>query len=197
VAGAGALRGEEALTEPFFSADDLSFRPFADEDVSRMAAWLRDPEVGAWWHGVTETYDDAFVRGHVLEDAGTVTHAIVELDGVPIGFQQWYDARRDAEAREAFRLDGHDEVWGIDQLIGESRLHGQGIGTRQVRAVGDWLLGPDGPGAERLITDPVVENLRAVHCYERAGFRVVRRLPNHETLDGQPRDSWLMERRAS
>lgn len=160
-----------------------------------MAAWLRDPAVGAWWHGVTETYDEAFVLEHVLEDADTVSYAIVELAGEPIGFQQWYDARRDVEAREAFALDGDDEVWGIDQLIGESRLHDRGIGTRQVRAVGDWLLGPDGPGAERVITDPVVENVRAVRCYEKAGFTIVRRLPGHETIDGEPRDCWLMERR--
>lgn len=160
-----------------------------------MAAWLRDPQVGAWWHGVTETYDDAFVLEHVLEDDGFVTHAIVELDGEPIGFQQWYDARADPEAQQAFDLDGDDAVFGIDQLIGESRLHGQGIGTRQVRAVVEHLLGPAGPGAARVITDPVVENLRAVRCYEKAGFTIVRRLPRHETIDGEPRDSWLMERR--
>jgi aminoglycoside 6'-N-acetyltransferase len=196
VAGAGALRRGQALTEPYFVAGDLTFRPFDDDDVPRMAAWLRDPEVGAWWHGVTETYDDAFVREHVLEDSEHVTHAIVELEGAPIGFQQWYDARRDPEAEAAFELDGDDEVFGIDQLIGVSRLHGRGIGTRQVQAVADWLLGSAGPGAERVITDPVVENLRAVRCYEKAGFTIVRRLPGHEQIDGEPRDSWLMERRA-
>ena len=44
-----------------------------------------------------------------------------------------------------------------------------------------------------MFTDPVVENTRAVRCYEKAGFTKVRILPGHEQLDGQPRDSWLME----
>ena len=45
------------------------------------------------------------------------------------------------------------------------------------------------------MTDPVVDNVRAVRAYEKAGFVKVRVLPDHETLDGEPRDSWLMEKR--
>ena len=51
------------------------------------------------------------------------------------------------------------------------------------------------PVRDACITDPVVENACAVRCYEKAGFRIVQRLPGHETIDGQPRDSWLMELR--
>jgi aminoglycoside 6'-N-acetyltransferase len=183
------------VSDAYFEADGFTFRPVdRDGDVSRLAAWLRDPEVGAWWHGLTETYDDAFVRGHVLgPDEPHVTHAIVELGGRPIGFQQWYPLAPEPDVLAEYGLRASDDAFGIDQFVGESSLHGQGIGSRQVRAVAQWLLAPDGPGARRVFTDPVVENLRAVRCYEKAGFVKVRVLPGHEELDGEPRDSWLME----
>ena len=183
------------MSDPYFVNGDLAFRPIdEDDDVARLAAWLRDPEVGAWWHGLTETYDDRFVREHVLGDEEPhVTKAIVELDGQAIGFQQWYPLADEPDVLREYGLRPEDAAYGIDQFIGDSSLHGQGVGTRQVRAVVDWLVGPDGPGARRVFTDPVVENTRAVRCYEKAGFTKVRILPGHEQLDGEPRDSWLME----
>jgi aminoglycoside 6'-N-acetyltransferase len=183
------------VSAAFFVAGDLSFRPIdEDGDVARIVAWLRDPEVGAWWHGLTETYDERFVHEHVLGgDEPHVTKAIVELDGRPIGFQQWYPLAEEPEALREYGVDVGDAAYGIDQFIGDSSLHGQGVGTRQVRAVADWLVGPEGPGARRVFTDPVVENARAVRCYEKAGFTRIRILAGHEQLDGEPRDSWLME----
>lgn len=185
------------MSEAFFAVGDLTFRPIVDADVTLLVAWLRDPEVGAWWEGTTVEYDDAYVRAEMFhsDDEDHVTQAIVELDGVPIGFQQWYSLESEPEAMSKYGLVAADQAFGIDQLIGESSLHGRGIGTRQVRAVTDWLLGPDCPRAQRVVTDPVVENSRAVRCYEKAGFRIVQRLPGHEKIDGLPRDSWLMERR--
>jgi aminoglycoside 6'-N-acetyltransferase len=182
-------------SEPYFRADGLAFRPIDDDDVPRLAAWLRDPAVGGWWEGTAVVYDDAYVRAEVLhgEDEDHVAQAIVELDGQPIGFQQWYAMSGEPEAMIKYGLVPDDRAFGIDQFIGESRSHNRGVGTRQVRAVVDWLLGEAGPGARRVFTDPVVENERAIRCYEKAGFEKVRVLPAHEQIDGLPRDSWLME----
>jgi aminoglycoside 6'-N-acetyltransferase len=183
------------VPDVYFVAGDLCFRPITDADVPRLVAWLRDPEIGAWWHGLSETYDEAFVHEHVLDAGDFVTQAIVELDGTPIGFQQWYPLAEEPETLLEYGLSADDGAYGIDQFVGESALHGRGIGTRQVASVVEWLLHPEGPGARRVFTDPVVENARAIRCYEKAGFAKVRVLPGHEQLDREPRDSWLMEYR--
>jgi aminoglycoside 6'-N-acetyltransferase len=183
------------VSEPFFVAGDFSFRPIDDGDVARIMRWLADPEVGGWWEGTTVTYDEEYVRREFLDQVGEeyVTKAIVELDGHPIGFQQWYslDGTGEQDVREEYGIESPG-AFGIDQFIGESALHNRGIGTRQVRAVAEWLVAADGPGAQCVVTDPIVENLRAVRCYEKAGFRKLRILPVHEALDGVKRDSWLM-----
>lgn len=182
---------------PFFRSGPFSFRPIDEhDDLARIVAWLNDPEVGRWWEGVTVTYDDAFVRAQFLDEDWAV-RAIVEHEGRPIGFQQWYalDGPEEDEWRGAYGIPMGSGAYGIDQFIGESRLHGKGLGSAQVRAVSDWLLGSDGPGATFVVTDPIVENERAVRAYEKAGFEKVRVLPDHEALDRVKRDSWLMERR--
>ena len=44
-----------------------------------------------------------------------------------------------------------------------------------------------------VVIDPRVENVRAVRCYEKAGFAKVKVLMEHEMHEGAKRDSWLME----
>lgn len=181
---------------PLFVSGRFTFRPVVDDDVALLVRWLNDPRVGEWWEGVTVTYDEAYVQRELLPD-DWVTRVIVEHDGEPIGFQQWYalDGPEEDEWRAAYGIPMSSGAYGIDQFIGESRLHGRGLGSAQVRAVSDWLLGPDGPRATFVVTDPVVENERAVRAYEKAGFERVHVLPAHETIDGEKRDSWLMEKR--
>lgn len=170
----------------------LTFRPLREADVSLFVRWLTDPRVTVWWEGVTRPFDEARVRAEFFRDDRT-RRAVVELDGTPVGYQQWYRAAAEPEVLAELGLTADDGAWGIDQFIGDADRHGQGIGTRQVRAIVAWVREVE--GARRVFTDPVVENARAIRCYEKAGFRKVRVLPEHERLDGQPRDSWLMEHR--
>ena len=148
----------------------------------------------------TELSAFRFDRNGVIASAAKLVAELTrrqDEEGMPIGWQQWYaiDGPEEEEWRAAYGLEPDSGAYGIDQFIGESRLHGQGLGSAQVRVVSDWLLGPDGPGAAFVVTDPIVENERAVRAYEKAGFVKVRVLPAHETLDGVKRDSWLMEKR--
>lgn len=49
---------------------------------------------------------------------------------------------------------------------------GQGLGTRLVRALVTRLFAD--PLVSRVQTDPAPDNLRAIRCYEGAGFRRIR-----------------------
>jgi aminoglycoside 6'-N-acetyltransferase len=67
---------------------------------------------------------------------------------------------------------------GLDQFIGEADMIGCGHGSAFVRAFADRLLAS---GTPRVVTDPDPVNTRAIHAYERAGFRRDRLV---ETPDG-------------
>ena len=47
--------------------------------------------------------------------------------------------------------------------------------------------------AEILLLDPHQKNARAIRAYEKAGFRIVKALPEHERFEGKKEDCWLME----
>jgi aminoglycoside 6'-N-acetyltransferase len=197
VARDGPARGSQAIqVAPFFTTDELTFRPITDADVPLLARWLSDPLVIEWWYGVTHPFDEEMVRKEYLDGADPDTdHAIVELDGVPVGFQEWYPllACEPADVAKFENLGvSVDGGFGIDQFVGESKLHNRGIGSRLVRAMSDWLLAER--GAVVVGTAPVIENARAVRAYEKAGFRPVGVMPEFDELDGEQRDCLLMVR---
>ncbi|MEX1030717.1 MAG: GNAT family N-acetyltransferase [Paenibacillaceae bacterium] len=47
--------------------------------------------------------------------------------------------------------------------------------------------------ANRIIMDPQTWNKRALACYTKCGFRIVRLLEQHEKHEGKMRDCYLME----
>ena len=60
-------------------------------------------------------------------------------------------------------------VRGIDLSIADPALLGKGLRTRLVDAIADLLFSD--PQVSKLQTDPDPRNLRAIRCYENAGFR--------------------------
>ena len=70
-------------------------------------------------------------------------------------------------------------VRGIDQFLCDANRLGQGLGTRMVTEFVHMLFSQR--GVTRVQTDPSPDNVRAIHCYEKSGFR---RLRNVVTPDG-------------
>ena len=58
---------------------------------------------------------------------------------------------------------------GIDQFLADARRLNQGLGTEMVRQFVARLF--EDPRVTRVQTDPRPDNLRAIRCYEKAGFR--------------------------
>lgn len=161
---------------------DLAIRWMLDSaaDYQAMAKWLTDPRVLEFYEGrdnahplerIKEQYSPRILRSE------RVVPCLLMLADAPIGYLQYYSD-----------VPG---TFGIDQFIGEPGLWNQGIGTRAVSLLLKYLFRSE--NASKVITDPRVENLRAIRCYEKCGFRKVRVLPLHEFHEGAFRDSWLME----
>ena len=47
--------------------------------------------------------------------------------------------------------------------------------------------------ADRILLDPHKNNHRAIRAYEKAGFKIIKSLPEHELFEGKKEDCWLME----
>lgn len=156
--------------------DRVVLRLLAEADVARIGELGSDPEVARWWPGLTHEYLGVKARG---EDEDTVVFAIV-ADGEVAGMIQYYE-----EADEEYRHAGMDLFLGVP-------FQDRGLGTDAVRTMARHLI--DERGHHRLVIDPDAENLRAIRCYEKVGFRRVGVLREYwHGPDGRWRDGVLLD----
>lgn len=148
----------------------VTLRPAVAGDAAALLAILDEPEVAAWWRR------DEWER---LDESDAVSFAI-ELGGAVVGCVQ-YSEETDPDYFSA----------ALDIFVGAT-VQGCGVGSDAMRALLTWLI--DARGHHRLTVDPAAVNARAIHVYEKLGFRAVGVLREYERVaDGSWRDALLME----
>ena len=129
--------------------------------------WLNRPHIVEWWGG--ERPSLAEVREHYLPRVmaeESVTPYIAMLGTEPIGYAQSYIAMGSGGGWWEDETD--PGVRGIDQSLANADQLGKGLGTQLVRALVERLFAD--PAVTKIQTDPDPRNLRAIRCYEKAGF---------------------------
>ena len=179
-----------SLSRTLIVADDLRVRTLGSDHIQDLCRWLSDPAVLEFYEGRDRPLNPETARRCYLSKQGApVTGCIVEWHGKPIGYAQFYPL--DAAEKTPLGYTTAEPVFGMDQFIGEPACRNQGIGTRLVSAMVEYLLSVQGAG--RVVVDPRTDNPRAIRCYEKSGFRKVKILPEYELHEGRLRDCWLME----
>jgi len=135
-----------------------------------LLRWLRRPHVARWWGDAQHGMDHA-------ARCGPEAHAIIVVDGTPVGYVCWQKpARHELDA--AGLLDLPEGLVDIDILIGEPERLGQGIGSQ---ALGLLLARLGRDSAIRFAgLGTSASNARAIRASERAGFRLFREFQDPE-----------------
>lgn len=144
-------------------AESIALRAFQDDDLPLFEEWLARPHVAAWYGDPLEWIDE--VKGRHGEFA-FLHHFIVEADGAPIGFCQFYEYARGGE-------DWHGDldvegVYSIDYLIGETSYLGKGLGAAIVGTLVERIGAR--AGARRIIVQPEPENKASCGALLSNGF---------------------------
>ena len=161
---------------PTLRGDRVVLRPLRSADRDALIAVLADPTVAEWW----DSRGPEVSASELLADDPTVTVFAIEVDGTLAGSIQ-YSEELEPDYRHA----------GIDIFI-SSRFQGRGIGTDAVRTMARYLV--EVRGHHRLTIDPAAANARAIHAYEKVGFRPVGVMRRHERgKDGAYHDGLLMD----
>jgi aminoglycoside 6'-N-acetyltransferase len=148
----------------------VDLRPVADDDAPLLLEILDEPHVARWWRRS---------EWERVDERDAVTFAIA-LDGAVVGCIQ-YDEETDPDYFSA----------AVDIFV-SSAVHGRGVGSDALRTLIAWLI--DVRGHHRLTVDPAAANARAIHVYEKLGFRPVGVLRLYECVAGGSwRDALLME----
>ncbi|MEI6136582.1 MAG: GNAT family protein [Chloroflexota bacterium] len=139
---------------------DVSLRPIVEADLLDLMRWLHEPEVREFWGDPEETIEE--LREEYLEpNVYPCWSFVIELAGRGVGLIQY-----------SHRYPDPDYAWdaGIDILIGEPDARGHGAGIEAIRVLLRYLF--EEKRLHRVTIDPEVGNVRGVHVYERAGFRL-------------------------
>ncbi len=176
---------------------DVAIRRMRDHpaDYERIVEWRNRPHVREWWDPDDPplTLDGATAEMRQRTEPADATIAcIIEVDGRPAGYLQFYPWDEELEYLAEVGITIPSGAWGLDIFIGERSLVDRGIGSRAVRLISDHLFTEHGATAVALATE--AGNLRAQAAYVRAGMRVVERFLDTDTRNGQRVESLLMIR---
>ena len=138
------------------------------EDSAVLLKWMTDMRVLEFYEGRDKKYTEELIYEDFFEEDDEIAlKVILEYDGKPIGYGQIYEMIDDYYGHYGYE-NRNETLYCIDQFIGE----------------------PDA-----VIMDPHQDNARAIRCYRKAGFRIIKSLPEHELHEGKMRDCYLMEYR--
>lgn len=175
---------------------NLKVRPLKLADAVFLYKWLNDPRVLAFYEGRDNPQDMSTITARFFRNSSDdrVDRSMVLWRKIPIGYVQTYLVDAEELSAYAYEYGELGTVYGMDQFIGEPEYWDQGIGTLLVNTVANRLS--TNAWCQCVVMDPRVDNPRAIHVYEKCGFKKIRRLPARELHEGVWRDCWLMERRA-
>jgi aminoglycoside 6'-N-acetyltransferase Ib len=148
----------------------LEFKSLTESDLELLHDWLNRPHVAEWWDGPLSF---AEVRRRYVpapDGSSSLRPYIACLNRTPVGFIQSYVAIA-AQASGWWLEETDPGVVGIDLFLADAENLGKGIGAEMIVQFVEHLF--RNPAVTKIQTDPAPANLRAIRCYEKAGFRKV------------------------
>ncbi|WP_078546828.1 GNAT family N-acetyltransferase [Litchfieldia alkalitelluris] len=168
---------------------DITIRPLLKKDSLVLSNWLSDPAVLRYYEGRDNPFDvNKVIKKFFNRDNGVVGNIIIHK-GIEIGYIQYYRINETTSKLTGYHPE--ERIYGMDQFIGNTNYWNKGIGTLVVSQMVKYLI--TNKSADRILMEPQMQNVRAIKCYEKCGFKKVRILPEHELHEGKYRDCWLIE----
>ncbi len=161
---------------PGFRGSRTTLRIAAAGDVDELVRIRSTPEVHDRWRGG----DLAADLCQAIADDELQFLVIESPSGDVVGAIQW--AANDDTDYPHVSID----------LFLDPQVHGQGLGSDAVRTLCRHLVADH--SVHRFVIDPAADNLAAIRCYEKVGFRAVGILRSYERgVDGSLHDGLLMD----
>ena len=134
----------------FNKSDIMIFKKWLNQEY--VLKWYKEPEV--WIHEVSSI------------EFSWVAHFIVECDGKPIGFCQYYEYEKGKETWH--KNIPMKNTYSIDYLIGEPKFLKKGFGTKIIVALKNVVFRET--DAKRIIVKPEIENESSCRALLSSGF---------------------------
>lgn len=154
----------------------ITFKPLNESHFPLLLKWLESPHVKKWWvQDVTYTIGlvrekySSYVKGYKLEGGvqKPIQAFIIYSDQNPVGYIQIYNAYDFPRSKPLLGLPSN--LGAFDIFIGEAAALQQGLGSKAILE----FLRLHGNQYSYIFADPDSNNLSAIKCYEKAGFKMI------------------------
>lgn len=139
----------------------ITIRPAAPADLDRIRAWLRQPDIEAWWGPASSTTAEVQIA---LQSPSALCR-IIEADGTPVGYCHAIDAKLWGDDLPE---DLEPGTWDLDIFIAAAGHRGQGAGLRALELLKSEVFSTTLATAVCVFAS--IRNEAAVRAYEKAGF---------------------------
>lgn len=166
--------------------EKIILRSAKKEDILFFHRWINDPKIMTFWYGRDKPKTLAWAKKHFLPMVVGKSPSecwTMEVEGKPIGFM-YNTPSQDGDTGE---FTGRVE---LDILVGDKGEQGKGYGTDALRAMITYAFKKQ--KAERVFISPRVSNERAIHVYEKVGFKKEGILRHYEKFEGKWIDCLMM-----
>jgi aminoglycoside 6'-N-acetyltransferase len=147
----------------------LTFRPLGHDDLQMLAGWIAAEHVARWWGEPADLAAVEAKYGPRIGGQGVAVEFVIELDDRPIGLIQRYRMTDHPEWDAAI---GIPRAAGIDYLIGEPGLTGQGLGPAMIAAFVPGVFDAY-PDLDVVVAAPQQANAASCRALEKSGFTLV------------------------
>lgn len=170
-----------------------TFKPVTAAHEATVKSWWATPHVMDFWgHNPAKHFPklEYFLHGGTNPHNYETAYWIAFDGDTPYALFLTSDMRDGIMAdaiHAAYFADG--PTWSVDMLIGPEAYLGKGYAIPTLQSFTEFLRVK---GIVRLMIDPEVTNLKAIHVYERAGFKTVATFQPPEGQFAVGRDHYLM-----
>ena len=173
-----------------FKDTKIKVRPLITSDIPDLLKWLSDPNILKFYEGRDQSFDEKKIKHKFFRTLGNEDKCLVLYEGNPIGYIQYYELSAQTKSNYGYKNDPR-LIFGMDQFIGETDYWNKGVGTMLIRSMVTYLFSNN--QADLIVMDPIVWNERAIHVYEKCGFKKVKKLKRYVKHEGKWHDCWLIE----
>jgi RimJ/RimL family protein N-acetyltransferase len=151
----------------------ITFNLLQNIDLPLLFTWFMQPYIATWWQEPTtqELFNQKWttrIITQLTEENNPFNGYIIILNGLPIGYIQYYTVT--AKDRIGYpSLPKH--TVGLDLFIGDPAFLGKKLSTPIITIFINTIITIREPTTTLLIIDPAPTNQRAIHVYEKAGFK--------------------------
>ena len=147
-----------------------------DKDYKDLEKWYKEKEVNTYFEQREMSFEE--IKNKYQErtkENAKVPVYMINYENNNIGIIQY--SRKDQDTLE------------IDIFIGEANLLSKGIGSKVVTFFSNYLL----KQCKKVIMCPLKDNIRAIKCYEKSGFKIIKEFEEKDTI-GNNQVYLLMEK---